>query len=172
MEFAVHCYINASDDCFFGEFKDMVLDSSNIFSLVIDFQPSRRLNVLLVGKEFISSQPMECTFLKKIKASKSGCVSLDSTEIHFIEYRFKPVEKHVDAIVCLYDTHYNFTHFFHDIKHLLYQPGLTTYFVGLEKNLNKKIFHNHTKDIVNKVSFVISLKTKDGLEELIQKIVE
>ncbi len=168
MEFVVHCYENASD-CFFSEFKDTVLDSSNIFSLVLDFKPSRTLNVLLVGDKVIASPPMKCTFLKKINAS-NGYVSLDSTEIHFTEYRLGRVEHHVDAIVCLYDTHYTFNLFL-DIMHLLKQPGITKYFVGSQKKLDKNIFYNRTKDINNIVSFAVSLKTKDGLEELLQKII-
>jgi hypothetical protein len=168
MEFVVHCYENASD-CFFSEFKDMVLDSSNIFSLVMDFKPSRTLNVLLVGAKVIASPPMKCTFLKRINAS-TGYVSVDSTEIHFIEYRLGRVEHHIDAIVCLYDTHYTFN-LFRDIKHLLYQPGLTKYFVSSQKNLDKNIFYNRTKDMSNIVSFAASLNTKDRFEELLQKII-
>ena len=168
MEFVVHCYENASD-CFFSEFKDTVLDSSNIFSLVLDFQPSRSLTVLLVGDKVIASPPMKCTFLKKIKAS-NGYVSLDSTEIRFIEYRLGSVDRHVDAIVCLYKTHYTFNLFL-DIMHLLKQPGLITYFIGSQKNLDKNIFYNRTKDMSNIVSFAVSLKNKEGLEELLQKII-
>jgi hypothetical protein len=170
MEFVVHCYENASD-CFFSEFKDTVLDSSNIFSLVLDFKPSRTLTVLLVGDKVIESPPLKCTFLKKINAS-NGYVSLDSTEIHFTEYRLGGIEHHVDvidAIVCLYDTHYTFD-LFDDIKYLLYQP-VSKYFIGSRKNLDKNIFYNRTKDMCNIVSFAVSLKTKDGLEELLQKII-
>jgi hypothetical protein len=160
MEFTTYCFDNATKDCLFGDFKDMVVDASNIFSLVMDFKPSRTLNVLLMGKD----QRMD-TFLKKVGSSEDGIVSLDTTEIHFIRFGVCGV---ADAIVCLYDTHYDLW----DFKYLKpsFLSHVNTYFIGSEKNLNKNIFRNHTSHIPNKVSITVSLKTKQGLDELLHKL--